>query len=256
MSPRLRILLSCPEIYAQCHCGQLSNKQNTAGLCPMVPSLSWGALTFEEPASSQHRRGATRRYLTVSFLTDSPIRLRRPAAEQSVAFACWARFSLLGPLNPLLFSRSRSQRPQRECGYSTSQWDAMSCVSCVMSGCGCHKFATRTLQKSALQSKTTHHTARRNALFYMLFPGGTDEDRTHDLRIANAALSQLSYRPVEGDYRLEWGWPQPAGSAGVVRKLFSAAGPGVFGGRGRRGGRRASWAGGAAVWRRCPSARG
>ena len=25
--------------------------------------------------------------------------------------------------------------------------------------------------------------------------GGEDEDRTHDLRIANAALSQLSYRP-------------------------------------------------------------
>ena len=25
--------------------------------------------------------------------------------------------------------------------------------------------------------------------------GGADEDRTHDLRIANATLSQLSYRP-------------------------------------------------------------
>ncbi len=25
--------------------------------------------------------------------------------------------------------------------------------------------------------------------------GGPDEDRTHDLRIANATLSQLSYRP-------------------------------------------------------------
>jgi hypothetical protein len=25
--------------------------------------------------------------------------------------------------------------------------------------------------------------------------GGEDEDRTHDLRIANAALSQLSYPP-------------------------------------------------------------
>ena len=27
--------------------------------------------------------------------------------------------------------------------------------------------------------------------------GGEDEDRTHDLRIANAALSQLSYPPDE-----------------------------------------------------------
>ena len=31
--------------------------------------------------------------------------------------------------------------------------------------------------------------------------GGDDEDRTHDLRIANAALSQLSYPPTRGaDY--------------------------------------------------------
>ncbi len=28
--------------------------------------------------------------------------------------------------------------------------------------------------------------------------GGEDEDRTHDLRIANAALSQLSYPPTRG----------------------------------------------------------
>ncbi len=28
--------------------------------------------------------------------------------------------------------------------------------------------------------------------------GGEDEDRTHDLRIANAALSQLSYPPTKG----------------------------------------------------------
>jgi hypothetical protein len=27
-------------------------------------------------------------------------------------------------------------------------------------------------------------------------PGGPDGDRTHDLRIANAALSQLSYQPM------------------------------------------------------------
>ena len=31
--------------------------------------------------------------------------------------------------------------------------------------------------------------------YLKLFDGGEDEDRTHDLRIANAALSQLSYPP-------------------------------------------------------------
>jgi hypothetical protein len=31
----------------------------------------------------------------------------------------------------------------------------------------------------------------------MEFTGGPKEDRTPDLRIANAALSQLSYRPIE-----------------------------------------------------------
>lgn len=31
--------------------------------------------------------------------------------------------------------------------------------------------------------------------FLKLVYGGEDEDRTHDLRIANAALSQLSYPP-------------------------------------------------------------
>ena len=31
-----------------------------------------------------------------------------------------------------------------------------------------------------------------------LVSGGDDEDRTHDLRIANAALSQLSYVPTRG----------------------------------------------------------
>ena len=30
------------------------------------------------------------------------------------------------------------------------------------------------------------------------FAGGDEEDRTPDLRIANATLSQLSYHPVEG----------------------------------------------------------
>ena len=30
--------------------------------------------------------------------------------------------------------------------------------------------------------------------------GGVEEDRTPDLRIANAALSQLSYHPVEGGF--------------------------------------------------------
>ena len=30
--------------------------------------------------------------------------------------------------------------------------------------------------------------------------GGEDEDRTHDLRIANAALSQLSYPPTSARF--------------------------------------------------------
>ena len=29
-------------------------------------------------------------------------------------------------------------------------------------------------------------------------PGGADGDRTHDLSVANAALSQLSYGPTRG----------------------------------------------------------
>ena len=33
--------------------------------------------------------------------------------------------------------------------------------------------------------------------------GGEDEDRTHDLRIANAALSQLSYVPM-GEIIAAW----------------------------------------------------
>ena len=32
-------------------------------------------------------------------------------------------------------------------------------------------------------------------IFLNQVSGGADEDRTHDLRIANATLSQLSYRP-------------------------------------------------------------
>jgi hypothetical protein len=30
-------------------------------------------------------------------------------------------------------------------------------------------------------------------------PGGAEEDRTPDLRVANATLSQLSYRPISTD---------------------------------------------------------
>ena len=33
-----------------------------------------------------------------------------------------------------------------------------------------------------------------------LSDGGEEEDRTPDLRIANATLSQLSYHPVEGPH--------------------------------------------------------
>ena len=38
---------------------------------------------------------------------------------------------------------------------------------------------------------------------------GPDGDRTHDLRIANAALSQLSYQPILGNdgRTLPWNFP-------------------------------------------------
>ena len=36
--------------------------------------------------------------------------------------------------------------------------------------------------------------------------GGEEEDRTPDLRIANATLSQLSYPPTEFKFYTEWGW--------------------------------------------------
>ena len=34
--------------------------------------------------------------------------------------------------------------------------------------------------------------------------GGADGDRTHDLRIANATLSQLSYHPTKGADCIPW----------------------------------------------------
>ncbi len=37
---------------------------------------------------------------------------------------------------------------------------------------------------------------RQRLLAFFETGGGPNEDRTHDLRIANAALSQLSYRPT------------------------------------------------------------
>ena len=47
--------------------------------------------------------------------------------------------------------------------------------------------------------------------------GGDEEDRTPDLRIANAALSQLSYVPIESQFYLE-------NSLGTMNKqpLFAA----------------------------------
>ena len=35
---------------------------------------------------------------------------------------------------------------------------------------------------------------------FVAFDGGEEEDRTPDLRIANAALSQLSYLPDVGEF--------------------------------------------------------
>ena len=43
--------------------------------------------------------------------------------------------------------------------------------------------------------------------------GGDEEDRTPDLRIANAALSQLSYVPIEFQFYLE-------NSLGTMNSLF------------------------------------
>ena len=37
---------------------------------------------------------------------------------------------------------------------------------------------------------------KQSPLAFFELGGGPNEDRTHDLRIANAALSQLSYRPT------------------------------------------------------------
>jgi hypothetical protein len=39
--------------------------------------------------------------------------------------------------------------------------------------------------------------------------GGAEEDRTPDLRIANATLSQLSYRPMADDFIGERVYVQP-----------------------------------------------
>ena len=43
--------------------------------------------------------------------------------------------------------------------------------------------------------RLTKGTSGTKPLIYIQTIGGEDEDRTHDLRIANAALSQLSYPP-------------------------------------------------------------
>src|SRR3569623_912656 len=64
--------------------------------------------------------------------------------------------------------------------------------------------------------------------------GGAEEDRTPDLRIANATLSQLSYRPSEADYSLV--------SSGAGRAFRGC--PGGWGAGGRRtsrAGRRRCW---------------
>lgn len=50
-----------------------------------------------------------------------------------------------------------------------------------------HLYARKAKQRMALDVRCAVLTG---------IPGGPNEDRTHDLRIANAALSQLSYRPV------------------------------------------------------------
>ena len=159
----------------------------------MVPSLSWGA----QPNRPHHniRRGATRRCLSASFPTSPPIRLRRRP--------------LNSPWLSLIGQGSACKAPCTLCFFLEAVHNVLSASDAILQrviaqchavhDCGkpslCHKFATLSSQKPAIQSKTAHHTAKCNALFLLEILGGPKEDRTPDLCIANAALSQLSYRP-------------------------------------------------------------
>ena len=159
----------------------------------MVPSLSWGA----QPNRPHHniRRGATRRCLSASFPTSPPIRLRRRP--------------LNSPWLSLVGQGSACKAPCTLCFFLEAVHNVLSASGAILQrvlaqchavhDCGkpglCHKFATLRSQKPAIQSKTAHHTAKCNALFLLGILGGPKEDRTPDLCIANAALSQLSYRP-------------------------------------------------------------
>jgi hypothetical protein len=58
---------------------------------------------------------------------------------------------------------------------------------------------TRSRRRRARGTYAAHGTAPiANPLFFCFLPSGAEGDRTPDLRIANAALSQLSYGPWDG----------------------------------------------------------
>lgn len=126
----------------------------------MVPSLSWVA----QPNRPHHniRQGATRRCLSASFPTYPPIRLRRRplnspwlslVGQGSACKApCTLCFFLEAVHNVLSASGAILQRVIAQCHA------VHDCCKPSL----CHKFATLSLQKPALQSKTAHHTAKCN----------------------------------------------------------------------------------------------
>lgn len=138
----------------------------------MVPSLSWGA----QPNRPHHniRRGATRRCLSASFPTSPPIRLRRRP--------------LNSPWLSLVGQGSACKAPCTLCIFLEAVHNVLSASGPILQrvlaqchavhDCGkpglCHKFATLSLQKPAIQSKTAHHTAKCNALFLLGILGGAE----------------------------------------------------------------------------------
>ena len=71
-----------------------------------------------------------------------------------------------------------------------------------------NKTGGATVSKSRAGHETKNPPGIEPSGFRKESGGGPNEDRTHDLRIANAALSQLSYRPESSDrfYIRTMGW--------------------------------------------------
>ena len=66
---------------------------------------------------------------------------------------------------------------------------------CPLMGADCNRLAWTIQDKKKGQNPCFVLDFLPALDFFGLVSGGEDEDRTHDLRIANAALSQLSYPP-------------------------------------------------------------